>query len=119
MKSVLKAIRLNPLFNRIVRNLIKVGNHLTSVLKGLQQKWPVSGKVKVHYDGKEFFLITRCDDGLASQLFYGASWSEDKEAQIFSTLSKKIKVIYDVGANIGIYSILAGLSNASVKNICF
>lgn len=81
------------------------------LLKSAQKRWPVSGNISLDYQGKRFLLQAKCDDGLTNRLFYEGTWAEDQQVKLFMTLSREARVIYDVGAFVGLYSILCRLEN--------
>lgn len=74
---------------------------------------PRVGKVRVQMpNGRSIILRSRGDDGLTGAAYWlGWSAYEPEVAPVFYELARESRVILDVGAHIGYYSIVAGLAN--------
>lgn len=84
----------------------------------LKRYWPVSGTVKVNIEGKPIRFFAKGDDALVNKLFYGKKW-EESEIRLFKLLSARSKVFYDIGSNIGLYSLVAQSASHHLKSIAF
>ncbi len=115
MKIVLKVIRANHFTNRLVRGALKSLNKLISTAI---DKWRLAGVIDLDYLGVRFKILTKTDDAIANRIYYGQRW-EDAEAKVFLAIAKMSRVILDVGANSGVYSIIAGAVNLNAKVYSF
>ncbi|MDO1448851.1 FkbM family methyltransferase [Rhodocytophaga aerolata] len=118
MSELLKAIRQNAFINKLVRTGLKKISEVIPILTRLKKRWPVSGIVTLRFEGTSFKAYAACDDHIINNLFYESTY-EQRELKIISILSKSCKVILDIGANTGIYSIVASLNNPSLKIFAF
>lgn len=109
-----KKIRLNPGINKIIRSFIKKASHHSAIGKALVKKWPVSGIIQMCYDEYHYRLYAQCDDHIINSLYYNPAY-ESNELELIAVLSPKIKVMIDVGANTGIYSIFSLTVNPDLK----
>lgn len=70
-------------------------------------------------DGKRVKLACQ-GDALSSRLFWqGFARFEPEALPIFTQLAKEAAVILDIGANLGVYSLTAGVANSNAKVFCF
>lgn len=118
--KILKKIRRNRTINIIVRWVIKSTLfRLQMIVDIISKHWRLSGIIKFHIKSAgDFIMYTECDDLIVDSLFYN-SYDEMKELELFSTLCKKANVIIDVGANTGLYSLIASSSNPLAKIFAF
>ncbi len=104
----------HPAINYLIRNLMKA-------IPGWPVKWriPPSGIFTIPLsNGKKLKLKTNQTCHVTSVVFWeGASGYEFTD--IFLHLFQKSKVFFDVGANIGYYSVMAGISNPNLKVYSF
>jgi FkbM family methyltransferase len=92
-----------PIINFLVRNLFKI---LNSVF-GLKLRSSISGKVKIPIiESAEIVLETNESGHVAHSLFYEGALNYEFTI-LFISLIKKCDVFFDIGANIGYFSILA------------
>jgi FkbM family methyltransferase len=56
-------------------------------------------------------MYSKADDNIVNNLYFTKKYTEEKELIFFSELAKHSKVIFDIGANTGLYSIVSGLAN--------
>ncbi len=74
----------------------------------------VDGTVNLCIEGLHFKMFSHGDDGIVDALYFSPeNYGEYEEVNLFGSLAKKSKVIFDVGANTGLYSIVSKLSNPS------
>lgn len=113
-----KSLRDNLILNKIIRNMIYwVHNHFMRV-NGLVAAYRVYGIVKLSINNSYFKIFCMADDHIANELFYRNGY----EREVFLLLSKVIlesKCFIDVGANTGVFSIYAAITNPRIKVICF
>ncbi len=116
MKAFFKYIRsirfINKGFGNILRNSERLINKLIS-------RWPVVGIVDIKFSGIQFKMFSLGDDNIVHILYYDKHYHESKDLKFFLELAKKSSVIYDVGANTGIYSCLSSKVNPSAKIFAF
>tara|TARA_B100000963_G_C22546348_1_gene634599 strand:- start:341 stop:1237 length:897 start_codon:yes stop_codon:yes gene_type:complete len=105
----------NPRINLVLRSLIK---RLLPILpKGL--KIPISGKFTIENKQGKTLIINTNQTSYVSRLLYWEGYLNFEYSDIFIELIKKVKVFYDVGSNIGYYSLLAEMENKNIKIIAF
>src|SRR5438067_13865291 len=109
MKKILKKLRSIPAINKPVAFLLKATG-----LKTLQRRWPIAGNYSLRYGNIRFNNYLLGDDHIANALFYGNAW-ETEELSLFLDYARKSKVIFDIGANTGIYSILSSKVNPGAQ----
>lgn len=108
---MLKQIRKVHSLNNLLRNgLIKLKAGFSFIEKSVYPRWRVAGKIKLKINGVYFLLYSECDDFLADTLFYGVN-DEKTELTIFSEFAKSSRTILDIGANTGLYSVVASRVN--------
>jgi FkbM family methyltransferase len=108
MNYFLKKVRSVIFFNKVIRILlIYLRDNASSII----DHWPAYGKLKCNFNRFDFFLYNNGDDGLVNYFYYNKRYYEENDLKVFTLLSKKAEVIIDIGANTGIYSILASKSN--------
>jgi len=104
MSKVLKPIRENPFFNKLIRNILR---QLQIITNFLSNKWRVSGITKITFEGVDLNFYAKCDDGLVDGLFYQKNYVEAGDLKLFTHFSKKAHNIVDIVANTGIYSLMS------------
>ena len=100
--------------NRIIRNLLKL-------IPGLPEKLKIhpSGTVDVELsNGKSIQLNTNQTCHVTAFVFWKGS-SAYEYTDVFISLFSKIRTFFDVGSNIGYYSIIAGKINADLRVYAF
>ncbi|HEY8461039.1 MAG TPA: FkbM family methyltransferase [Blastocatellia bacterium] len=71
-------------------------------------------------NGRIFRLWTKGDDWISNEIFWkGWNGFESDTSPLFYELAAESKVIFDVGAHVGYYSILAGLANPASRVYAF
>jgi FkbM family methyltransferase len=79
---------------------------------------PVSGVFEADYCGRRFRFFAEGDDMLADLLYYGFK-PEEAELRLFEALARRSRVVLDVGANTGLYSVIGGLTNPQARSFAF
>ncbi len=110
----------NGKINPVARALLKPIS--ISILSDLIIKVPVlSGKVSVELpDGKRLLLYGGAGDEVTGLAFWrGFGGFEPEITRIFYALAKESKVIFDIGASVGYYALLAAIGNQEAKVYAF
>jgi FkbM family methyltransferase len=100
----------SPFINLIARN----------VNKGLQSifphifKLPPSGIIRLNSEDVSVKIATNQSNFLTKEVFW-EGFENFEYTKIFISLSKKINSFYDIGANIGYFTILAGKANKNIE----
>jgi FkbM family methyltransferase len=108
-RSIYRAFR-NKLLNiplRISYTILK--SLLPDRLRNLYAKFPVNTEVKVTFNGsKQFRMVNYGDDVIANEVYWKGIYSyEPRALGIMMKLLGKAKYFFDIGANTGLYSLLA------------
>lgn len=122
LKQAIRPVRAISVLNRPLTSAIKAVCNLAGKTPG----WVVShfvrsGPVRSTLpNGKMIKLRTQCDDWISNEVFW-KEWNgyEPETSPFFYELAAKSKVIFDVGAHVGYYSILAGLANPASRVYAF
>ncbi|MFT6827463.1 MAG: FkbM family methyltransferase [Bacteroidia bacterium] len=119
MKRLLKSIIGVQGINYLLRTCLRTGNRLiTRSIHFVQKYVPVSGEILLKILKYEIKLYGHSDDHLVTKSYY-KGLSELNELRLFVKIIAKTKVFYDVGANVGLYSILAEKSNKKAQIYAF
>jgi len=110
------------LFNRYINMLFRstMGPIIThSEMKSLGI--PVVGKLKFKFgDGKCLYLDSDGNDAIANKIYWcGLNSFEGETTSLFLGLVSKSRVFFDIGANTGIYTMLAAIQNPSTHIFAF
>jgi FkbM family methyltransferase len=106
--------------NKIISILIKyvyilLENILDFINRKLVMRWRVRGIFNLCVDGVRFKMYSEADDIIVTKLFFGEKRYEYNELSLFIVFARKAKTILDIGANTGLYTILAGSVNKEVS----
>lgn len=116
---MLRSIKKNSLINSIVRNSFRyIHKAADKFQKKILPRWDISGTVSVDISGYEVLLFSNCDDHCTRELFYGFDW-EKSELEVWTSLAETSDVIFDIGGNTGIYSLLSEKINPKAKIYTF
>lgn len=111
MKSTVKLLRRRILVNILIRNILRfLGGLSLFTREQLLPRWSISGTLQLRFRDHLFKYFSNCDDVIADRIYYGIGF-ERQELELFLTIARQSQVIIDVGANTGIYTILAALTN--------
>jgi FkbM family methyltransferase len=110
MMQILYRILYSPFINLIARNLNK-GLH--KVIPTIF-KLPPSGIIRLSSKEVSVKIATNQSNFLTKEVFW-EGFENFEYTKIFISLSKKVNSFYDIGANIGYFSILAGKANSNIE----
>ena len=113
MKIIYKIIY-NPKINRVLRN----SNKLLSFILPKKIKIPPSGIFSIKTDSGNIKISTN-QTSYVSQLLFWNGYINFEYSEIFEKLIKDISCFFDIGSNIGYYSLLAAKSNPRIKTYAF
>ena len=118
-KQLVKTILCNNNINPIVRTLLKPISFY--IPNNLITKIPVIGKISVELpEGEQMILDGKVGDAIARLAFWRSFRGfEPETARIFYRLAKKSNIVFDIGANIGYYTLLAAISNKEAQVFAF
>jgi FkbM family methyltransferase len=114
MKQLFYKIIYNDTINIILRNLNKL---LYPVLPRAIRIAP-SGILTIENEGKSLKIKVNQTNYLGTIIFWEGFETFEYTA-IFLSLIKKINLFYDIGANIGYYTLLAKLANPGIRVVSF
>lgn len=79
---------------------------------------PPSGRISLNIDGKSIVIHTNQTSYL-TQLVFWNGYEDFEYTPIFIDLCKKVDSFWDIGANIGYYSLIASAVNPEMKVVAF
>ena len=115
MKQLIYKVIYNKHVNKILRNL----NRILKPILPEKVKLPPSGIIRFKNNLGQVLNIKTNQTSYITQLLYWEGYQNFEYTDIFIKLIKKINVFYDIGANIGYYSLLAEIENKNIKVISF
>ena len=115
MKQYLYKIIYSPVINKIIRGLIKPFSYAAPGFFKIPPTGRLTFKLK---EGKEFKLETNQTSYL-TKVIYWKGINSFEYTKLFNDLIKNCKVFFDIGANIGYYSIMAATSSRTVNIFSF
>ncbi len=121
IKNSIKKLRSLVIINIIIRIIIKgVLKLKLTIPDNVLQHFSVSGIVKINLpNNKKLKLFSKGDDYIPSRVFWYGYDGYEYSIIPFYYLSKKAKVIVDIGANIGYYSLVGAAANKQAKVYAF
>ncbi len=118
--KVFKIIRKNTLINKFFRQILKFSWNLANdVYLYLIKRWSPSGIINCTFENIAFKLYNESDDGLPYYFYYNEPYPEKADLKLFLALAQKSKTIVDVGANTGLFSVLAAIVNPKSQILAF
>ena len=112
--EIIYKIIYNPSINYIIRNIAKLFN----LIFPNAIRIPVSGKIKINYKKISLSLNTNQTSYVSNELFYNKP-EQYEFTPLFIELISQSEVFFDVGANIGYFSILGEIINPELKTFAF
>ena len=111
MKQLIYKIIYSPDINKIIRNT----NKFLSGILPVKIKIPPSGVITIHNEHKKVLKIKTNQTNYLTQLIFWEGYRNFEYTDIFINLIKKVNVFYDIGSNIGYYSLLAEMENPKIN----
>lgn len=110
---MLKAIRKIKIINLFFRVIFKALQHRSTALFDFMiARWPTSGVIDCTFEGYKFKMYNECDNPELNSFYYHSTkYQEENDLKLFTELAKHSRTVIDIGANTGIFSVLAGLAN--------
>ena len=116
MVQLVYKIIYHPDVNFILRNI----NRFLFPILPKKIRIPPSGILKiVNKEGKVLKIKTNQTNYLTHLLFWEGGYEQFEYTSIFIRVIKKINTFFDIGANIGYYSLLGTLENPGIKIVGF
>lgn len=103
-----------PWINRILRNMAKP----VAKLLGVRLPLSISGILRLRYDAIKFRLATNPTCAVTQELFINGP-SAYEFTPLFAHLAKQSDVFFDVGANIGYFTVLGEKLNPALITLAF
>lgn len=121
IKSLFKKIIRIKIFNLLLRNLLKLSYFSSIISRKNIEKVPVIGKIDLQLpNSKRLYLQADGSDKIATRLYWkGINGFEDDTLQLFIKLLRFADTVLDIGANIGIYALIAATDNPNRKVYAF
>lgn len=119
MRNYARNVLLNKYINSVIRRFLKPIIARPEMVKFNIPA--VVGKFKFKFNGERcFYLNVDGNDGIANRIYWhGLSSFEGDTIPLFLKLASKSYRILDIGANTGIYAILAAIQNPSANIFAF
>ncbi len=115
MKQIFYKVIYHPTVNSVLRKI----NRVFYPVLPKKIKIPPAGILTLkNKDGKTLKIKTNQTNYL-TQLIFWEGYQNFEYTDIFIKLIKKIGVFYDIGSNIGYYSLLAEMENPTIKVVAF
>ena len=115
MRQIIYRIIYHPAVNKILRSLSKA---LSPILPDSLMIAP-SGVIKITGPEGKSIKIKTNQTSYISHLLFWKGYKSFEYTEIFISLIKKINVFYDIGANIGYYSLIAASENKNILVVGF
>lgn len=115
MKQLIYQVIYHKDVNKVLRSINKI---MSSILPD-KLKLPPSGIIEITNTEGRIIKIKTNQTNYVTKLIFWEGYLNFEYTKIFIRLIKKVNIFYDIGANIGYYSLLAGMENKSVKVIGF
>ncbi len=80
---------------------------------------PPSGSITITNEEGKLLKINTNQSSYLTQLLFWEGYQQFEYTNIFTKLIKKLTVFYDVGSNIGYYSLLASMENPNIQVVAF
>jgi len=113
--NALRAVLYQPDVNLVLRSTLRI---LKPLLPEAFRLHP-SGSVKIRWEGRDLFVIqTNPTSFISRQLFYDGAENYEY-SRLFYELARDCRRFYDVGANLGYYSLLTCAASPQAEVIAF
>lgn len=109
MKALIRRVLANPVVNPPARFVLRTGRKLHLVSDRTARRVPVVGAVEFEWEGKRIKYLSKGDDSIASRIYWsGLGAYESATVSLWGRLLPASRVVFDVGANSGLFTLLAG-----------
>lgn len=116
MIQLIYRIIYNKNINFVLRNI----NKLFYFILPNKIKLPPSGSLKIESsNGNTFKILTNQTSYLTQLIFWNGGYQAFEYTSIFIKLVKKVDSFYDIGANIGFYSLIAASEHKNISVVGF
>jgi len=116
MKQFVFKIIYSPIINPLLR---KINKFLSPILPDKIKISP-SGVLTLHNgQGKSIKLALNQTNSLGHKIIWNGGYQAFEYVDIFEILIKRVNLFYDIGANIGIYSLIASMENEDIEVVSF
>lgn len=115
MKQLFYRIIYNPAINKVLRNI----NKLLAAILPAKIKLNPSGSIQLRNDAGHSLILKTNQTNYLTKLLFWYGYRNFEYTPIFLKLIKKVNVFYDIGANIGYYSLLAAMENDHISVVGF
>lgn len=116
--KLFRSIRQNKAMNLVMRRILLVLIQASDSIwlkKKAAARWRINGTVRLDMgSGTKIKLYSKIDDIIVDQLYFRV-YNETSQLGFFTRLAEKAELIADIGANTGLYSIVARTINLSAK----
>ena len=120
LKKLARNVRRVGFINRFGRSIIKkYGIYTSTLYDKVASYWLVSGQITYTFaSSSSIKLFAHADDAFTSKLYYREAW---ENAVVFwiTRMSKKANVLFDVGANVGFYTLVSITAKPDLKVFAF
>jgi FkbM family methyltransferase len=119
LKTIAKKILADRKLNTFLRHVVKPFAPITP--NSIVSRMPVVGSVSIDLSSsKHLYLDTDGNDSIASTLFWrGLEGYERDTTKIFMALLESTNVFLDIGANTGVYALVASIDNPKRRVYAF
>jgi FkbM family methyltransferase len=122
LRAVLKRLRVQPFLNRVSTTCLRalVGWLPRGTPDFIARHLPRVGLFRFRAPGGErIALLSEGDDWVATQIFWKGLERSEPDAVLFYEMARRARVTIDVGAHIGLYSLLAASANPGGRVLAF
>lgn len=116
---MLKNLRDQESINLFGRKVFELNKKALANLNAFfTNRWRLSGIIELEVNDVLLKMVSKCDDHIVDEIYYQKE-NEKFELALFATYASNARVIFDIGANTGIYSLLAAKANPGSKTLAF
>lgn len=107
------------IYNESINSILLVVNKMLLPILPKKIKLPPSGVISMKTDLGKVLKINTNQTNYLTHILYWEGYKKFEYTELFIKLIKKVTVFYDIGANIGFYSLLAETENQKIKIVAF
>ncbi len=115
----MKQLIYRVIYNSNINLILRYFNKLLYPILPNKIKLPPSGIMKIQNSNGQKLKIFTNQTNYLTQLIFWNGYESFEYTDIFISLIKKVSTFYDIGANIGYYSLLAEMENSNIKVVGF